>query len=214
MRRPVFTLLAGYFFLMLSGLSRAKKQSPLVLEAKIPLGGVSDRIDHLAIDTARQRLFVAELGNDSLGVVDLAAGKSLRQITGLSEPQGVGYDAATDTVYVANASDGSVRLLAGDSLARLGRIDLGSDADNVRIDPHGQVVIGHSDGGLALINAAHRQKTAEIALHAHPESFQLGRERIFVNLPTAGIIGVIDGRHKSRSQAGECPAPTAISRWL
>src|SRR6185437_12851814 len=47
---------------------------PLVLEAKIPLGAVSGRIDHFAVDLARQRLFVAELGNNSVGVVDLAAG--------------------------------------------------------------------------------------------------------------------------------------------
>jgi hypothetical protein len=56
--------------------------APLVLEAKIPLGEVSGRIDHLAIDVKRQRLFVAELGNDTLGVVDLAAGKVLRTIAG------------------------------------------------------------------------------------------------------------------------------------
>jgi hypothetical protein len=40
--------------------------APLVLEAKILLGQVNGRIDHLAIDLKCQRLFVAELGNDSL----------------------------------------------------------------------------------------------------------------------------------------------------
>jgi hypothetical protein len=44
---------------------------PLQLEAKIPLGDVRGRIDHMAIDLSRQRLFVAELGNDSVGIVDL-----------------------------------------------------------------------------------------------------------------------------------------------
>ena len=57
---------------------RRRPSAPLVLEAKIPLGEVSGRIDHLGIDVKRQRLFVAELGNNSLGVVDLAAGKVLR----------------------------------------------------------------------------------------------------------------------------------------
>ena len=47
--------------------------APLVLEVKIPLGRVRGRIDHLAVDVVRQRLFVAELGNDTVGVVDLAA---------------------------------------------------------------------------------------------------------------------------------------------
>src|ERR1700744_5497829 len=43
----------------------------LVLEQKIPLGKVSGRIDHLAIDAQRHRLFMAELGNNSVGIVDL-----------------------------------------------------------------------------------------------------------------------------------------------
>src|SRR5216683_3115320 len=89
----------------------------LVLEAKIPLGQVSGRIDHLAVDLKRQRLFVAELGNNALGVVDLSAGKVLRTIAGLKEPQGVAYVGFADSIYVANARDGSVRVVGGDDLA-------------------------------------------------------------------------------------------------
>jgi DNA-binding beta-propeller fold protein YncE len=85
--------------------------APLELETKIPLGAVSGRIDHLAVDLKRQQLFVAELDNDSLGVVNLAARKMQSTMPGLKEPQGIGYEPSTDTVYVANAGDGSVRLL-------------------------------------------------------------------------------------------------------
>src|SRR5437868_13816473 len=120
---------------------------PLVLETKIPLGEISGRIDHLGIDLKRQRLFVAELGNNSLGVVDLAAGKVLRTIAGLSEPQGVGYVGFADSVYVANAGDGSVHVLRGDDLAPIGRIELVDDADNVRVDTQrNQVVVGYGNG--------------------------------------------------------------------
>jgi DNA-binding beta-propeller fold protein YncE len=102
---------------------------PLILEAQIPLGQVSGRIDHLGIDIKRQRLLVAELGNNSLGVVDPAAGKVLRRIADLSEPQGFAYDPFSDSVFVANAGDGSVRVLRGDDLTPIGRIELGDDAD-------------------------------------------------------------------------------------
>ena len=37
----------------------------LELEATIPMPGVKGRIDHFAIDTRRERLFVAALGNDT-----------------------------------------------------------------------------------------------------------------------------------------------------
>ena len=84
----------------------AEDKAPLRLEAKILLGDVRGRIDHLAVDLKRQRLFVAELGNDSVGVVDLTTHSLLRTITGLNEPQGVGYEPSTDTLYVANARDG------------------------------------------------------------------------------------------------------------
>ena len=94
----------------------AGEAGPLQPQAKIPLGNVKGRIDHLAVDLARQRLFVAELGNNSLGVVDLKTRKFARRITGLREPQGVGYVVSTDTIYVANAGDGSVRLFRGDAL--------------------------------------------------------------------------------------------------
>jgi YVTN family beta-propeller protein len=66
-------------------------------------------IDHLAADPGRQRLFVAELGNNTVGVIDLKERKVIRTIGGLREPQGVGYLPATDTLYVASAEGGSVR---------------------------------------------------------------------------------------------------------
>jgi DNA-binding beta-propeller fold protein YncE len=168
---------------------------PLVLEAKIPLGEVSGRIDHIAIDMKRQRLFVAELGNNSLGIVDLAARRTLRTIAGLSEPQGVAYEPESDTVYVANAGDGSVHLLRGDDLAPIGRIELGEDADNVRVDaPRKRVLIGYGKGGLAIIDPASRAKTGDIRLPGHPESFQLAENgtQIFVNVPDFRQVDIVD----------------------
>ena len=60
-----------------------------VLEQTIALNDVSGRIDHLAVDLGRRRLFVAELGNGTLDVIDLASAKPIRRIKGLKEPQGV-----------------------------------------------------------------------------------------------------------------------------
>jgi DNA-binding beta-propeller fold protein YncE len=168
---------------------------PLVLEMKIPLGEVSGRIDHLGIDVKRRRLFVAELGNNSLGVVDLAASKVLRTIGGFREPQGVGYVAFTDSIYVANGGDGSVRVLHGENLAPIGRIELGNDADNVRVDNfRHRVLVGYGDGALAVIDPAIRTKTGDIRLRGHPESFQLDETgtRVFINVPDARAIEVID----------------------
>jgi DNA-binding beta-propeller fold protein YncE len=168
---------------------------PLILEAKIPLGQVSGRIDHLGIDLKRQRLLVAELGNNSLGVVDLAAGKVLHRIAGLSEPQGVAYVPFADSVFVANAGDGSVHVLRGEDLTPIGRIELGDDADNVRVDAaRNRVLVGYGKGALAVIDPASLTKTADISLKAHPEGFQIDETatQVFVNVPDAHEISVVD----------------------
>jgi hypothetical protein len=193
---PIMALILAS--LLSAGLGRPAAASPgpaLVLEQKIPLGEVRGRIDHLAVDLARERLFVAELGNNSLGVVDLAEGKLLHRIGELDEPQGVGYDPATDTVFVADGGDGLVHRFTGAELTPLDSIELGSDADNVRLDPEaGRVVVGYGDGTLALISAASGELEAQVRLPGHPESFQLerGGPRIFVNVPDAHQITVVD----------------------
>jgi DNA-binding beta-propeller fold protein YncE len=127
--------------------------------------------------------------------VGLAAGKVLRRIDGLDEPQGVAYDPATDTVFVADGGDGLVHRFTGADLVPLEPIRLGADADNVRLDPDaGRVVVGYGDGALALIDSASGKPTTEIRLPGHPESFQLehGGPRIFVNVPDARQITIVD----------------------
>jgi len=181
--------------LLLGGPTLAADPPPLTLEAKIPLGTVKGRIDHLAFDPDRGLLFVAELGNDSVAVVDLAARKAVHRIAGLNEPQGIAWHAATRTLYVANAGDGSVRLFQAADFAPLGRIELGADADNIRLDPsRNRIVVGYGKGALAMIDPTNRQKIGDIALKAHPESFQFDEtgSRVFVNLPDAQQIAVVD----------------------
>jgi hypothetical protein len=60
--------------------------APLVLEATIPLKDISGRIDHMAIDLARHRLAVAELGNDTVDVIDLGSGRVVHRIADVKEP--------------------------------------------------------------------------------------------------------------------------------
>jgi hypothetical protein len=113
----------------------AQAARPLVLEKSIPLHGVRGRIDHMAFDPGRKRLIVAELGNDTVDVIDVVAGVKLHRFTGLREPQGVGYAERADVILITNAGDGSVRLFKAADFSPAGVVSLGDDADNVRIDP-------------------------------------------------------------------------------
>ena len=188
------TMMAAVIGMLIPAASWAANP-PLVLEAKIPLGAVAGRIDHFAFDPDRQLLFVAELGNDSVGVVDLTTGSVVHRLAGLHEPQGLAWHVATSMLYVANAGDGSVRLYQGRDFTPAGRIELGDDADNIRIDSRrNRLVVGYGKGALAAIDPASRKKVADMPLKGHPESFQFNRSgsRIFANVPDARQIAVVD----------------------
>jgi YVTN family beta-propeller protein len=101
------------FHEMLAPTQAMEVKRPLVLESTIPLPNVSGRIDHLAIDLAGNRLFVAELGNNTLDVIDLTAQKVLHRISGLAEPQGVGYLPGFGLIVVADGGDRKVRFFSG-----------------------------------------------------------------------------------------------------
>jgi YVTN family beta-propeller protein len=175
-------------------LSSAQVSPPLHLEKTIELPDVQGRIDHMSVDVKGQRLFVSALGNNTVEVIDIKAGKRVKTITGLAEPQGVLYVPTSDRFYVANAKDGSVRIFDGTSYALLKTIEYGDDADNLRYDAAKQTTfVGYGSGALGEIDNAGR-KAAETKLDAHPESFQLEKNspRIYVNLPKSRKIAVID----------------------
>jgi DNA-binding beta-propeller fold protein YncE len=149
----------------------------------------------MAVDLRRRRLFVAELGNNTVDVVDLAAGGVAHRIDGLREPQGVGYTPVLDVVAVANAGDGSVRFYKGEDYAPVARSNLKDDADNVRIDPRsGTFLVGYGSGGIATLDPATGAVLGEAPLPAHPESFRVSGDghRALVNVPDAGQIAVVD----------------------
>jgi hypothetical protein len=172
--------------------ARPHPAPPLLLERSIELRNVSGRIDHLALDAANQRLFIAELGNGTVESLDLKTGRSLGRIVGLSEPQGLAYLGSRDELVVASGGDGTVRFYRGSDLSPLASIDLGDDADNVRIDPAtGRVVVGYGKA-LALVDPVSRKLISTIVLPAHPEAFQIKDGKAFVNVPDAGGIAVVD----------------------
>jgi DNA-binding beta-propeller fold protein YncE len=168
---------------------------PLTLDKTIPLEKVEGRIDHMAADLAGQRLFVAALGNNTVEVLDLKAGKTVQSLTGFAEPQGIVYVPEFDKLFVANGQDGTCRILDGHSFKTLKAVELGDDADNVRYDEAAKrVYVGYGSGALAAIDPKSGVKIADIKLAAHPESFRLASSgpNIFVNVPRADHIAVVD----------------------
>jgi DNA-binding beta-propeller fold protein YncE len=167
----------------------------LQLKQTIPLPGVEGRIDHLDLDAAGERLFVCALGNNTVEVLDLRKGVRVHSVTGLGAPQGVVYVPELNRLYIANDKGGVCNIYDAKSFQLIGKVDFQDDADNVRYDSaKKQIYIGFGSGGIGIINAADGKRVGSIKLAAHPEAFELEKRgrRIFVNVPNAGHVAVID----------------------
>lgn len=183
--------------LMLAGCSgrSTADPAPLAIEATIALPNTKGRIDHLALDSQRNRLFIAEIGNGTVDVVDLKATAVVGRIDGLEEPQGLAYLPDRGELVVACGGDGTVRFYDAMTLQLKQMLSGFDDADNVRIDPaSGDIVVGYGAGGLVLIDPATRAVTGKVALPSHPEGFQIDLQghRAYVNLPRSLKIAVVD----------------------
>ena len=189
--------------LLLSSL--AVGQEALSLTTRIPMPNVKGRIDHASIDLKGQRLFVAAVGNNTLEVIDLKSVKQVRTISGLSEPQGVYYDAPTNHLFVACGGDGVTNIYDATTFKIFASVKFPDDADNIRFDGRTkQVIVGYAGakqlrkrdegtGGLGFLDTSGKQ-IRDIVVDAHPESFRLEEKgtRLFVNIPDKQEIEVID----------------------
>lgn len=198
-RLPLAPLLA------LSGLVCAQESSVLSLTTQIPLPNVNGRIDHFSVDLKGQRLFVAAVENHTLEVIDLKSGQRVHTVTDLAEPQGVFYDPTTNRLFVACALDGIVKIFDGATFRVLAAAKFPDDSDNIRYDTRAKrVIVGYAGakelrkrtegtGGLGFLDT-NGNKTGEVLIDAHPESFRLEEvgNRIFVNVPDKKEIEVVD----------------------
>ncbi|PWT86196.1 MAG: hypothetical protein C5B58_01830 [Acidobacteria bacterium] len=173
----------------------AEGGTPLKLTKTIGLPGVEGRMDHFAFDRAGERLFVCALGNNTVEVINVPKAQRIQSIRGLGAPQGTAYIPELNRLFVANDKGGICKIYDGKSLQPVGELDFKDDADNIRYDEATQkIYVGFGSGGIAVVDASNGKQIGSIKLSAHPEAFQLEKNghRIFVNVPNARQVAVID----------------------
>jgi DNA-binding beta-propeller fold protein YncE len=187
-------VLAGLTAAMLSPSIAAVDPPPLERVQTIALKGPAGGLDHLAVDTKRGRLFVANTVNGSLDVVDLKAGKLLQQVPGQGRIRGIDYSPEVDRVFVGNGTGGVCNTFDGESYELLKSVPLGDDADNVRYNARTQrIYVVHADRELSVIDAKGYTIRSPIALPTNLGAFKLeaGRPRMYVNAKEGHVV-VID----------------------
>jgi len=169
--------------------------SPLQFVRKITLAGpTGKRLDHLALDSKRDRLFVANMANASFDVIDIKAGKVLKSFPNQHGIQGVAYADSVDRVFVGVGEDGVCNVFDGEDYQVAGNVKL-DDADNVRFDPRGQrIFVAHAPKSISILDPKSLKAEKQIALPGQPEAFQLEKTKpiLYVNVPSAKAVVAID----------------------
>src|SRR3954463_10692993 len=130
-------------------------QTPLNLVGAIDLPGVEGRIDHLAMDVAAQRLYIAALGNNTVEVLDVKSNAHLKSVPGFREPQGIAVVPDAKVVAVANGQGEGAQFIDATDFHPVRTVRIGDDSDNVRYDAAAhRLLVGFGGGALASISPA------------------------------------------------------------
>ena len=107
----------------------------LRLVQTIPLSGVSGRLDHMAVDLEKKRLFVAAVANGTLEVLDLDAGKAINSISGIKDTQDALFLGGQFNKLYVSSLDGTLRIFQGETFRLIQALKLEPDPNRLLYDP-------------------------------------------------------------------------------
>jgi hypothetical protein len=182
--------------------SAPEREQPLFLNHAIPLEGVKGRFDHFA--TGGGKLFVAELGNNSVAVISRTGMALDRTITGVPNPQGVAFSPEANKLFVASGTGEKLYIYDGTSFDLIATLDFPGGADNLRYDKATKrVYVGcgqdERTGAIAVVDAMTNERVEEYKVGGEPESFQLETKgpNMYVNLEQEAEVAVVNRATKA-----------------
>jgi hypothetical protein len=115
--------------------AHAEDRPTLRLLQTIALPGVGGRLDHMAVDLEKNRLFVAAVANGSLEVLDLNAGKVINTIPGIRDAQDALFLGGDFNKLYVSSLDGTLRIFQGETFRLIQAIKLEPDPNRLLYDP-------------------------------------------------------------------------------
>ena len=107
----------------------------LRLVQTIPLPGVKGRLDHMAVDLEKKRLFVAAVDNGTLEVLDLGAGRAINSIAGMKDTQDALFLGGDFNKLYVSSLDGTLRIFQGETFRLVQALKLEPDPNRLLYDP-------------------------------------------------------------------------------
>ena len=147
--------------------------APLQLLRTYPLpADIKGAFDHVVVDVKGNRIFLTPEYYHEVLVLDLQTGKLIQEIKGIDKPHAILYRADTNTLYVTDGEDGSVKVFDGTTYKLTHRIALLKDADSIGYDAQTHELFVDNGGGdvgakysmFSVIDTDKFTKTADIKI--------------------------------------------------
>ncbi len=186
------------------GLSAALNGSAAILDLirTTDLPGIEGDLDHLAIDTAGQRLFVCAEDNGTLRVIDLKTGKLVRTVKGFKNPHSILYLPEQSELYVTDGSS-AVQILDSNTFAVKRTVATTPGADSIGVDRKNHLLYAVTGGkdvplpasAITVIDTQLGKMIKEVpiaAVHVEAMALEESGSRLFVNVTDKNYTAVID----------------------
>jgi DNA-binding beta-propeller fold protein YncE len=204
--------LAGIILLLTCALgSPAQEKTPLRLVQTVSVPGVVRKWDHFGVDLKGNRLFVASEEDPAVEVFDLKTYQHIRALTEFKEPHNVLPVPDLGKIFVVDGEASEIKILDYRSYELIGHIALSIDADPIAYDSAKKLLYVVNGGReaktpyciVSVVDLAKGTKLADMKLDANRlESMALenSSQRLFVNMTSANLIGVVDREKRSVTQ--------------
>ena len=152
--------------------------------------------DGAAVDPGAHTLYVTNVDDDTVSVIDEATGTVTGTVTVGGGPLAVAADPTTHTAYVTNGGNGTVSVIDGPTGTVTAIITVGSGPDGVAVDPtsHTAYVANGGAGTVSVIDEASGTVTGTIAVGSDPDGVAVDptTHTVYVANGGAGTVSVID----------------------
>jgi len=189
-------------------------QKAFKIEQRWTIGG-DGSWDYMLVDSPTHRLYIAH--QTQVQVVDIATGKLVGAIQGLTRCHGIVIAPGGSTGFISDGGANSIVVFNPATLAKLGTIPAGTNPDGIVYEPATRTLWAFNGGSrnATVIDVDKRAVVATIALPGKPE-FPVadGNGTLFVNLEDSNSVARIEARNQKVTATWAltgCESPSGLA---
>ena len=198
----------GTVFLLSGIMTAAYAAAPLKLIAKYKMpASVKGRFDHLGLDLAGNRLFVAAESAHQVLVFNLRTGALVHTLGGIGIPHAIFCRGDLNRIYVTDGGAGELKIFDGKTYRLLKSVKLKVDADSIGYDPVTHDLYIDNGGGdanetfsmLSVVDTTSGEETGEMKIDGdtlEAMALESSSPRLYVNNRAKNQVDVVDRRKR------------------